>query len=159
MGQASKPDEGRKTLATNRKALFSYQILERSEAGVALLGTEVKAIREGGLNFRDAYVEFRNGELFLVGSFIAPYSHGNILNHTHERDRKLLLHKREILKLGGKTTERGLTLVPLRAYMKNGRVKIEIGLGRGKKEHDKRETIKRRDAERETRQAVKQRRD
>jgi SsrA-binding protein len=152
-----KADEGHKVLATNRKAHFNYEILERAEAGVALLGTEVKAIREGGLNFRDAYVEFRGGELFLVGSFIAPYSHGNILNHTHERDRKLLLHKREIHKLGGKVTERGFALVPLRAYLKNGRVKVEIGLGRGKKVHDKRETIKRRDVERETRQAARQR--
>lgn len=156
MGRAARHDDSRKILATNRKALFNYEILERAEAGIALLGTEVKAIREGGLNFRDAYVEFRGGELFLVGSYVAPYSHGNILNHTHERRRKLLLHKREILKLGGKATERGLALVPLRAYLKNGRVKVEIGLGRGKKAHDKRETIKRRDEERETRQAVKE---
>lgn len=151
-------DDSQQILATNRKAHFNYEILERAEAGVALLGTEVKAIREGGLNFRDAYVELRSGELFLVGAFVAPYSHGNILNHTHERNRKLLLHRREIDKLGGKITEKGFTLVPLRAYLKNGRVKVEIGLGRGKKAHDKRETIKRRDAERETRQAVKERR-
>ncbi len=151
-------DDSQKILASNRKAHFNYEILERAEAGVALLGTEVKAIREGGLNFRDAYVEFRGGELFLVGAFVAPYSHGNILNHTHERNRKLLLHRREIDKLGGKVSEKGFTLVPLRAYLKNGRVKVEIGLGRGKKAHDKRETIKRRDAERETRQAVKERR-
>jgi SsrA-binding protein len=157
VSRAGKSDDSQKVLASNRKAHFNYEILERAEAGVALLGTEVKAIREGGLNFRDAYVEFRGGELFLVGAFVAPYSHGNILNHTHERDRKLLLHKREIHKLGGKVTERGFALVPLRAYLKNGRVKVEIGLGRGKKVHDKRETIKRRDVERETRQAAKQR--
>ncbi len=153
-----KHDEDLQVLASNRKAFFNYEILERAEAGVALLGTEVKAIREGGLNFRDAYVELRGGELFLVGAFVAPYSHGNILNHTHERNRKLLLHRREIDKLGGKVSEKGFALVPLRAYLKQGRVKVEIGLGRGKKAHDKRETIKRRDAERETRQAVKQRR-
>jgi SsrA-binding protein len=154
-----KPDDGReRVLATNRKAFFNYEILERVEAGVSLVGTEVKSIREGGLNFRDAFVEFRNGELFLVGCRIGPYSHGNLMNHAEDRLRKLLLHKREILKLGGKATERGLTLVPLRAYFKNGRVKLEIGLARGKKAHDKRESIKRKDIERETRQAVRERR-
>jgi SsrA-binding protein len=154
-----KPDTpAEKTLATNRKALFNYQILERVEAGVSLVGTEVKSIREGGLNFRDSFVEFRGGELFLVGCRIGPYSHGNLMNHAEDRVRRLLLHKREILKLGGRATERGLTIVPLRAYFKDGRVKLEIGLARGKKTHDKRETIKRRDIERETRQAVRERR-
>ncbi len=144
-------------LATNRKAFFNYEILERVEAGVSLVGTEVKSIREGGLNFRDSFVEFRGGELFLVGCRIGPYSHGNLMNHPENRDRKLLLHKREILKLGGKTTEKGLTLVPLKAYFKKGRVKFEIGLARGKKAHDKREALKRKDIERETRQAIKDR--
>lgn len=154
-----KPNDSReKVLATNRKALFNYEILERVEAGVSLVGTEVKSIREGGLNFRDSFVEFRNGELFLVGCRIGPYSHGNLMNHAEDRLRKLLLHRREILKFGGKATERGLTIVPLRAYFKNGRVKLEIGLARGKKAHDKRESIKRRDIERETRQAVRERR-
>jgi SsrA-binding protein len=147
-----------KVIATNRKAFFNYHVLERAEAGVALLGSEVKSIREGGLNFRDSFVEFRGGELYLVGCRIGPYSHGNIQNHAEERDRKLLLHKREILKLGGRATEKGFTIVPLRAYFKNGRVKLEIGLGRGKQAHDKRETLRRRDIERETRQAVKDRR-
>ena len=151
-------DDEEKILATNRKAFFNYEILERAEAGVSLRGTEVKSIREGGLNFRDSYVEFRGGELFLVGCRVGPYSHGNLLNHPEERDRKLLLHKREILKLGGKATEKGLTLVPLRSYFKNGRIKIEIGLARGKKAHDKRETIKRKDIERETRQAMREKR-
>jgi SsrA-binding protein len=145
-------------LATNRKALFNYEILERAEAGVSLVGTEVKSIREGGLNFRDSYVEFRGGELFLVGCFVGPYSHGNQQNHADNRPRKLLLHKREILKLGGKATERGLTLVPLKAYFKNGRIKVEIGLARGKKTHDKRESIKRRDIERDSRQEARERR-
>ena len=149
--------EGEKTLATNRKAFFNYHILERAEAGVVLRGTEVKAIREGGLHFRDSYVEFKGGELFLVGASVSPYSHGNQLNHPEDRSRKLLLHKREILKLGGRAVERGLTLVPLRAYFKNGRVKLEIALARGKQVHDKREAIKRRDIERETRQAVRTR--
>jgi SsrA-binding protein len=147
-----------KALATNRKAFFNYEILERVEAGVSLVGTEVKSIRDGGLNFRDSYVDFRGGELFLVGCRIGPYSHGNLQNHADDRVRKLLLHKREILKLGGKATERGLTIIPLRAYLKSGRVKVEIGLARGKRVHDKRESIKRRDIERETRQAVRTRR-
>jgi SsrA-binding protein len=148
---------GEKVLATNRKAFFHYNVLERAEAGVVLAGTEVKSIREGGLNFSDSYVELRGGELFLVGCRVAPYSHGNTMNHAPDRDRKLLLHKREILKLGGRATERGLTLVPLRAYLKNGRVKMEIGLARGKQAHDKREAIRRKDQERETRQAMRRR--
>jgi SsrA-binding protein len=146
-----------RVLATNRKALFHYEVLDRAEAGLVLVGTEVKSVREGGLNFSDSYVDFRGGELFLVGCRIAPYSHGNLMNHPPGRDRKLLLHKREILRLGGRVTERGLTLVPLRAYLKNGRVKMEIGLGRGKHAHDKREAIKRKDQEREARQALRRR--
>ena len=144
-------------IATNRKAFFNYEIFEKAEAGVVLAGSEVKSIREGGLNFRDSFVEFKGGELFLVGCRIGPYSHGNQQNHLEGRDRKLLLHKREILKLGGKATERGYTIIPLRAYFKNGKVKVEIGLARGKKSHDKRESIKRKDIERDTRQAVRER--
>ena len=117
----------------------------------------MKSIREGGLSFTDAYVEFRDGELFLVGCHIAPYTHGNQMNHVPDRTRKLLLHKREILKLGARVTGKGLTLVPLRAYLRRGRVKLEIGLARGKHAHDKRESIKRRDIERETRQALRDR--
>jgi SsrA-binding protein len=150
-------EAGEKAIATNRKALFNYEVLDRAEAGVSLAGTEVKSIREGGLNFRDSFVDFRGGELYLVGCRIGPYSHGNLLNHAEGRDRKLLLHKREILKLGGKAAEKGFTLIPLRAYFKDGRVKVEIGLARGKKSHDKRESIKRKDIERETRQALRQR--
>jgi SsrA-binding protein len=152
-----RPERGEHAVATNRKAFFHYEVLERAEAGVALAGTEVKSIREGGLSFSDSYVELRQGELFLVGCRIAPYSHGNLMNHVPDRDRKLLLHKQEIRRLGGKTTERGLTLVPLRAYVKNGRVKLEIGLARGKRVHDKREALKRKDVERETRQALRRR--
>jgi SsrA-binding protein len=149
--------ESEKIVASNRKAFHNYHIFDKAEAGVALSGTEVKSIREGGLSFSDSFVDFRGGELYLVGCRIAPYSHGNLQNHTPQRDRKLLLHKREILKLGGKATEKGFTLVPLKAYFKNGRVKIEIGLARGKQAHDKRDAIKARDIERETRQAVKAR--
>src|SRR5712691_6036853 len=104
---------GERVLATNRKAFFNYEILDRVEAGVSLLGTEVKSIREGGLNFRDSYVEFKSGELFLVGCRIGPYSHGNLQNHSEGRDRKLLLHKREALKFGGKVAEKGYTIIPL----------------------------------------------
>ncbi len=154
-----KEDPRERLLATNRKAFFNYEILERVEAGVVLVGTEVKSIREGGLNFRDAFVDYKNGELFLVGCRIGPYSHGNLSNHAEERDRKLLLKKREILKLGGRVTEKGFTLVPLKAYLKNGRVEFEIGLAKGKKSHDKREAIKRRDIDRDTAQAVRDRRD
>jgi SsrA-binding protein len=153
-----KEDDAEKVIATNRKALFNYEVLDRAEAGISLVGTEVKSIREGGLNFRDAFVDFRGGELLVVGLRIGPYSHGNLLNHAEGRDRKLLLHKREILKLGGKVTEKGFTIIPLRAYFKGGKVKLEIGLARGKKSHDKRESIKRKDIERETRQAVRERR-
>jgi SsrA-binding protein len=152
-----KSDPGHAAISTNRKAFFNYEIFERAEAGVVLAGSEVKSIREGGLNFRDSFVELKGGELFLVGCLIGPYSHGNQQNHAEGRDRKLLLHKKEILKLGGKATERGYTIVPLRAYFKNGKVKVEIGLARGKKTHDKRETIKRKDIERDTRQAVRER--
>jgi SsrA-binding protein len=150
-------NEPQKVIASNRKAFFNYEILDRAEAGVMLLGTEIKSVREGGLNFRDSYVEFRGGELFLVGCRIGPYSHGNLQNHPEGRDRKLLLHKHEILKMGGKATEKGLTIVPLRAYLKKGRLKVEIGLARGKHRHDKRETIKRRELDREARQMIKRR--
>ena len=150
----TKPDPAEKVLATNRKALFNYEVLERVEAGVVLVGTEVKSIRDGGLNFSDSWIEFRGGEMFLVGCRIAPYSHGNLMNHVPERQRRLLLRKREILKLGGRATERGLTLVPLRAYLKNGLVKLEIGLARGKHAHDKRDSIRQKDVERAARQAL-----
>jgi len=153
----ARADGGEKVLVTNRKAFFRYEVLERVEAGIALSGTEVKSIRAGGLNFSDSFVDFRGGELFLVGARIGPYSHGNIMHHLTERDRKLLLPKREILTLGGRVTGKGLTLVPLRAYLKNGRVKLEVGLARGKKSHDKREAIKRRDIERDTRQEMSRR--
>lgn len=148
-------DDGEKVLATNRKAFFEYEVLERAEAGIVLVGTEVKSIRDGGLSFGDSWIELRAGELLLVGCRVAPYSHGNLANHRPERERKLLLHKREILKLGGRASERGLTLVPLRAYLREGRVKLEIGLARGKQARDKRDAIRRRDQERETRRAIR----
>ena len=128
----------------------SLRVLERVEAGLALVGTEVKSIREGGLNFSDAYVDFRGGELFLVGCRIAPYSHGNLMNHAPDRDRKLLLNRREIKKLHNKIRETGLTIVPLLLFISpEGYAKIEIALAKGKKMYDKRETLKEKDNRRE----------
>jgi SsrA-binding protein len=145
-------------IAENRKARHDYHLLETFEAGVALLGTEVKAIREGRVNLRDSYAGIEDGELFLFNVNISPYSHRGYADHEPLRRRKLLLHREEIRKLIGKTVEKGMTLVPVRMYFKNGRVKVAVALAKGKKAYDKRETIKRRDVERETRTAVKERR-
>jgi SsrA-binding protein len=144
-------------LADNRKARHDYEILETLEAGMALLGTEVKAIREGRVNLRDSYAVVEKGEVWALNIHISPYSHRGYADHEPMRKRKLLLHKAEIRKLIGRTVEKGLTLVPLKMYFKGGRVKMAIGLARGKKAHDKRETIKKREADRETRAAVKER--
>jgi SsrA-binding protein len=149
---------GEKVVATNKKALHDYFILEKIEAGICLLGTEVKAIREGRLNLKDSYATVRSGETYLLNCHISPYSHGNRENHDPTRSRKLLLHLREIRKLIGKTQEKGLTLVPLRVYLKRGRVKVELGIARGKKLIDKRETERRKEADREARAAMKNRR-
>jgi len=142
-------------IADNRKARFDYHILETFEAGIALLGTEVKGIREGKANLRDAFARVEKGEVWLYNVHINPYSHRGYVDHDPKRRRKLLLHRQEIRKLIGKTVEKGLTLVPTRMYFKNGKVKVAIALARGKQVHDKRETIKRRETERETRAAVK----
>ncbi len=139
-------------LASNRKARHDFEILETFEAGLALRGTEVKAARQGQIQLKDSYVTVRGGEAFLVGAHISPYSHGNRQNHEPERERKLLLHRRELDKILGRTTIQGLTCVPLAAYLKDNKVKLEIALARGKKLHDKRETARRRIAEREARQ-------
>jgi SsrA-binding protein len=149
---------GEKTIATNKKAYHEYFILEKIEAGVSLLGTEVKAIREGRLNLKDSYATVQAGEAFLFNCHISPYSHGNLENHNPTRSRKLLLHQKEIRKLIGKTQEKGLTLVPLRVYFKKGRIKIELGVARGKKFFDKRETERRKEADREAAMAMKHRR-
>jgi SsrA-binding protein len=145
-------------IADNRKAGFDYEFLETFEAGVALLGTEVKAIREGRVNLRDSYAKIEDGEVFLHNVHISPYSHRGYADHEPLRKRKLLLHKQEIRKLIGRTVERGMTLVPTKMYYKNGRVKVAVSLAKGKKTHDKRETIRRREADRETRAAIKERR-
>ena len=152
------PAPAQRLIADNRKARHDYHLLETFEAGVALLGTEVKAIREGRVNLRDSYARVEGGEVFVYGMHISPYSHRGYAEHDPTRRRKLLLHRVEIRKLIGKTVERGLTLVPTQLYFKNGRVKVAIALARGKQAHDKRETIKRRETERETRAAIKERR-
>lgn len=144
-------------IADNRKAHFDYHVLETFEAGVQLLGTEVKGIREGKASLRDAYARIDKGEVWLFNVHINPYSHRGYVDHDPKRKRKLLLHAQEIRKLIGKTTERGLTLVPLRMYFKRGRVKVAIALVKGKQAHDKRETLRKREVDRETRAAVKER--
>ena len=143
------------SIAENRKAFHDYHLLESFEAGLVLLGTEVKAIREGQVNLRDSFARIDDGEVYLYNVNISPYSHRGYADHEPMRRRKLLLHRDEIRKLIGKTVEKGMTLVPVRMYFKNGRVKVAVSLAKGKKEYDKRETVKRRDAERETRAAIK----
>ena len=138
-----------KVIATNRKAYHDYEILETYEAGIVLRGTEVKSLRESQVNFRDCYAAVDNGEAWLIGCYISPYHHGTDANHDPERKRKLLLHKKEIGRLLGKVAERGLTMIPLRLYFKEGRAKCELGLARGKKLHDKRASIREREAKRE----------
>jgi len=133
----------------NRKAHFDYEILDTLESGIVLTGTEVKAIRQGNANLRDSYAIIRNNEVFLLNMHISEYKEGNIFNHDETRTRKLLLHKREIAKLKGKLEMEGLTLIPLKLYFKNNNAKILIGIAKGKREFDKRETIKKRDVERE----------
>jgi SsrA-binding protein len=155
---AEKRSSGEKVVATNKKAFHDYFILEKLEAGIVLVGTEVKAIREGRLNLKDSYATIRAGEAFLINCHISPYSHGNRENHDPTRSRKLLLHFKEIDKLIGKTQEKGLTVVPLRVYLKRGRIKVELGVSRGKKLYDKRETERRKEADQEARAAIKHRR-
>lgn len=152
---AAKPDPGEKLIASNKKALHDYFIVQKFEAGLMLTGTEVKALRDGKANLKDAYVIFKDGEAFLFGAHISPYSHGNLQNHEPERLRKLLLHKNEIEKLRVQTVEKGLSVVPLRLYFKGSRVKTEVAIVRGKKQYDKRETERTREADREAAQAMK----
>ncbi len=144
-----------KIITNNRKARYEYHIHDTFEAGMVLLGTEVKALRAGKANLKDSYATLKNEELWLLGLHISAYSHGNYNNHEPERERKLLLHKKEIRKLIGKTKEKGLTLVPLKLYFKNGRVKVQIAIARGKKIYDKRATIANRDADRELRRVMR----
>ena len=155
MASQAREVSGDRSIATNRRARHEYEILETVEAGLVLRGTEVKSLRDGLVNFKDSYATVRNGEPWLLGCHISPYSHGTDANHEPERDRKLLLHKRELSRLSGKISERGLTLVPLRLYFKAGRAKVELGLARGKKLHDKRSALREREVRREMDKSVR----
>ena len=150
-------DTTEKLITDNRKAAFDYHLLETFEAGLSLLGTEVKAIREGRVNLREAYCRLEGNEAWLLGAHIGQYSHDSYAAHDATRRRKLLLRREELNKLFGKTTEKGLTIVPVRMYFKGSRVKVAVALAKGKKAYDKRETIRRREVDRETRAAVKTR--
>jgi SsrA-binding protein len=147
--------KGTKLIAENRRARHDYHLLDRFEAGLVLTGTEVKSLREGRASLRRAFGDVRGGELWLVGAHIPEYPQGNIANHDPDRDRKLLLHKREISSLIGKVQERGLTLVPTRLYWRNGRAKVELAVARGKEARDKRRDIADRDARRQIERALK----
>jgi SsrA-binding protein len=150
-------ETGTKLIAENRKARHDYELLERFEAGLQLSGTEVKALRLGGAQITQAYAEVRDNEAWLIGASISEYGFGNLANHRPERDRKLLLHRREIESLREQVREKGLTLIPTRLYFKDGRVKLEIAVGRGKDKGDKRRTIADRDAKRQIERALKSR--
>jgi SsrA-binding protein len=151
--------EGQRNLSDNRYAGHAYHLMERFEAGMVLSGTEVKAAKTGKIQLKDAYGEIQGNEAWLVNAHISQYSHGNRENHDPVRRRKLLLHRNEIDKLIGKTREKGLTLIPTRVYLKNGRIKCELALAKGKKLHDKRETERTREQEAEARAAVRRGRD
>ena len=148
---------GTKTIAVNRKARHDYFVQETYEAGIELFGTEVKSLRQGQVNLKDSWCDIQNGELFIKQMHISPYEKGNIFNKDPIRPRKLLMHKREILKLYGTLKQEGLTLVPLSLYFKNSRVKVELGLCKGKKLYDKRDDIAKRDAKRSIDRAMKER--
>jgi SsrA-binding protein len=158
MADKTERELAQSSIAENRKAHHDYHLLESFEAGIVLVGTEVKAIREGRVTLRDSFARLEDGEVFLYNVNISSYSHRGYADHEPLRRRKLLLHREEIRKLIGKTVERGMTLVPTRLYFKNGRVKVSVSLAKGKKEFDKRETIKRRETDRETRAAIKSKR-
>jgi SsrA-binding protein len=145
---------GQRDAAVNRIASHNYFLLEKFETGIVLTGTEVKSIRAGHANLKDSYGLVKDGELWLLNSHIGPYEHGNIFNHAPLRTRKLLVHKDEVRKLIGKTQQRGLTLIPTRMYFKNGKVKVELALAKGKQLWDKRETERRRTADKEAREAI-----
>ena len=147
--------EERKAVAQNKKAYHDYFVLEKFEAGIELFGTEVKSIREGRLNLKDAWCSINDGEIFVNGMHISPYEHGNIFNRDPMRVRRLLMHKREIMRLLGQTKQEGLTLIPLSVYFVRGRAKLEVGLCKGKKLYDKRETAAKKDAARNIERSMK----
>ncbi|MFY9198427.1 MAG: SsrA-binding protein SmpB [Acutalibacteraceae bacterium] len=146
-----------KTVAQNKKAFHDYFVIESYEAGIELFGTEVKSIRQGKINLKDAWCGIDNGEIFVHGMHISPYEHGNIFNKDPIRVRKLLMHKNEINRLFGQTKQQGYTLIPLSAYFKKGKVKIQVGLCKGKKSYDKRESIAQKTAQRDVQRALKER--
>lgn len=146
-----------KIVAQNRKAFHDYSIEETIEAGIVLTGTEVKSLREGKANLKDSYVLIKDEEVLLLNCHISPYTHGNIMNHDPVRTRKLLLHKKEIARIQAKALQKGYSLIPLKIYFKESRAKVEIGLARGKKMYEKRDTIKKREADREIERAMKSR--
>lgn len=147
--------EGVKIVANNRKAGFEYFLLEHFEAGLALQGSEIKSIRAGQMSLAEAYVDIREGEAWLVESHVAPYAQANRFNHDPKRPRRLLLHKKELRKLWDAVRQKGVTIVPVKVYLKNGRAKIEIALAKGKKLHDKRDSIAKRDQERELQRSLR----
>src|SRR5579884_3844191 len=151
-------EEGVKIICRNRRAFHEYEIMDTLECGIVLTGTEVKSLREGSASLEDAYAKIDDGEVWLIGSDIPEYSMGNRMNHKPKRPRKLLLHRREIARFAGKASQRGFTLVPLRMYFKNGRAKVELAVCKGKQLHDKRQDLKKKDAEREIRRNLGQRR-
>jgi len=144
-------------ISVNRQAFHNYEILERFEAGMVLTGTEIKSARDGRVNLKDAYGIVKSGEVWLLNCHISPYSHGNYANHEPLRTRKLLLKRSEINRLIGHTTEKGLTLIPLKLYLKNGRLKCELALAKGRKVHDKREVSRQKTIDKETKQALRER--
>ena len=146
-----------KVVASNRRARHDFEILDRFEAGIALEGSEVKSLRDGKVVLKDSFAHVRDGEIWLVGVYIAPYEFSRDGGHDPERTRKLLLHRREIDRIAAKLAEKGLTLIPLQIYLKDGRAKVELGLGRGKRTIDKRETLKERDQQREIERALRRR--
>lgn len=145
-----------KVVATNRKARHDYFIEDSVEAGIVLTGTEIKSVRAGRVNLQDSFALVRDGEIWLIGAHISPYAHGNRENHEPRRDRKLLMHRLEINRIAGKIQEKGWTLVPLQIHLRNGRAKVQLGMARGKRQYDKRESIAKRDDDREMRRALKQ---
>lgn len=150
-------NKGNKIIAQNKKGWHDYFVDEKYEAGIALFGTEVKSIRAGAVNLKDSYCTVKDGELYAVGIHISPYEHGNIFNREPMRDRKLLMHKKEILKLGGWTQQKGLTLIPLSLYFSGSHVKVEVGVCRGKKLYDKRDSAAKAESDREIERRMKDR--
>jgi SsrA-binding protein len=146
-----------KPVASNRKARFDYEIVEALEAGIALTGTEIKSIREGGAHIREAYARPQDGEMWLFGAHIAPYGSGGYVNHEPTRPRRLLMHRRQIAEWTAAMAEKGLTIVPLSLYLKDGMAKVELGLGKGRKRYDKRQAIAKRETEREIQRALRER--